>query len=175
MGRRYEYSGDEVAAAFGAAGLGAPTQRLLGLDSSGGDIYGRGLAARWWSAHRRGRSESKAAARRELAEDIQAGLETTRIGMHRVEKIIDVRRPDKRRGLQLEVLIQYAGVQYFSRAPWPPEWVSVSVLTADLASEARRMEGERWEATRFRERPEGSRKCARLQREDGMRTADEAV
>ena len=29
--------------------------------------------------------------------------------MHSVERLLDVRHPDKRRGLQLEVLVQYAG------------------------------------------------------------------
>ena len=81
--------------------------------------------------------------------------------MHKVEKLLDVWRPARRKGLQLQVLVQYEGVDYFSRQAWKPEWVNVSHLTQDLVMEARRMEEERWPREAFRARPAESRKSAR--------------
>ena len=67
------------------------------------------MGARWRVARSRGKQASKAAARRERADDIQAGLETSAWGWHVVRSILGVRRPTPRRGRQLDVLVVGAG------------------------------------------------------------------
>ena len=81
-------------------------------------------------------------------------------GKWAVEKLLDVRRPEQRRGTQLEVQVQWRGADPWDR-PWPIEWQPLRWLTHDLKLEARRMERRRWPSG-WASRPEGSRHCSRL-------------
>lgn len=146
----------EAAAAGGIPESQVPWRRIGG----GHGTQGRGMGARWRVARSRGKQASKAAARRERAEDIQAGLETSAWGWHVVRSILSVRRPTPRRGRQLDVLVEWAGADYFSQQPYAPAWVSITALRAELAAEARAMEEVRW--PRLEQAvPEGSRKQPR--------------
>ena len=118
------------------------------------------MGARWRVARARGKQASKAAARRERADDIQAGLETSAWGWHVVRSILDARRPTPRRGRQLDVLVEWEGADYFSRQPYAPSWVSVTALRMELAAEARSMEAVKWPRVE-QAVPEGSRKQPR--------------
>ena len=74
--------------------------------------------------------------------------------------VLSVRRPTPRRGRQLDVLVEWAGADYFSQQPYAPTWVSITALRAELAAEARAMEAARW--PRLEQAvPEGSRKQPR--------------
>ena len=81
-------------------------------------------------------------------------------GKWAVEKLLDVRKPEQRRGTQLEVQVQWRGADPWDR-PWPIEWKPLRWLTHDLKLEARRMERRRWPMG-WATRPEGSRHCSRL-------------
>ena len=56
--------------------------------------------------------------------DKQYSTNTSSRGWHEwhvVSRLLDVRRPVARRGLQLDVLVQWEGVEYFTQRPHPPE------------------------------------------------------
>ena len=71
---------------------------------------------------------------------VHAGHESDRFGFWAVDAVVDVRRPVKRRGQQLDVLVQFAGCDPLSKAPWPQQWVSITWLKPDLKEIARAME-----------------------------------
>ena len=102
------------------------------------------MAARWRAARSRGKLAGKTQGRKEWAADVEAGLETSARGWHVVDRILDIRRPVPRRGRQLEVKVQWAGVEYFTQRPYAPEWKSVTELRPTLAATARDMEAARW-------------------------------
>ena len=52
-----------------------------------------------------------------------------------VARLVDVRQPIPRRGRQLEVLVKWECVEYFSQRPYPPGWRSVTELTTALAGQ----------------------------------------
>ena len=91
---------------------------------------------------------------------MEAGLETSSRGWHVVARLVDVRRPVPRRELQLDVLVEWEGVEYFTQQPHPPAWLPVTSLRPELAAEARAMEAARWPPERA-EIPEGTRKQPR--------------
>ena len=142
--------------AAGALGDSIPWRR----EGSGNSARGRSITARWRAARAWGRAPSKAAMRREWAADVEAGLETSSRGWHVVARLVDVRRSVPRRGLQLDVLVEWEGVEYFTQRPYPPAWLPVTSLRPELAAEARVMEAARWPPERI-EIPEGTRKQPR--------------
>jgi len=77
-----------------------------------------------------------------------------------VRSILDVRRPIPRRGRQLDVLVEWAGADDFSRQPYAPSSVSITALRMELATEARSMEATKWPRVE-QAVPEGSRKQPR--------------
>jgi hypothetical protein len=72
--------------------------------------------------------------------NVQDGHEPDRFGFWAVEKLIRVRRPVRRRGRQLEALVQFAGRDPISKEPWPTEWIDIKLLKVDLKRQAREME-----------------------------------
>ena len=86
----------------------------------------------WW---RRGGGKRRAEWLRGF--DVQAGLMDRR-GRH----VVDVRRPAARRGLQLEALLRWRGVNPATGTAWVDEWkpVTAHYLTEDVRMKARRME-----------------------------------
>ena len=64
-------------------------------------------------------------------------------GLYVISDILDVQRP----GLppRLNVLVQAEGVDLSTGLPWPPEWIPISRLSADLRRQARQMELERYD------------------------------
>ena len=79
---------------------------------------------------REGKKASKAAERAERADDLQTGLETitgderTRVACS-AEHLGRAGRPIPRRSQQLDVLVEWEGVDDFSQQPYVPSWVSV--------------------------------------------------
>ena len=72
--------------------------------------------------------------------DVHAGLEADGHDRWRVERLVQVQRPQGRRGPMLDVLVEWRGADSISGQAWGCEWVRVSRLTADLKAEARAME-----------------------------------
>ena len=79
-------------------------------------------------------------------------------------RVLGVERPAGRRGLQLDVLVEWAGVDVGTGRRWGAEWVPVTWCTGDVRAEARRLEEVRYgqAGRRAAERPEGCRKSPRL-------------
>ena len=77
---------------------------------------------------------------------VHAGHEADRFGFWAVERILDVRRPARRQGRQLDVHVRFSGVDPLSKALWPTQWVPVTWLKADLRKVAREMEKEKVKA-----------------------------
>jgi hypothetical protein len=75
---------------------------------------------------------------------------------------MNVRRPEHRHGQQLEVQVEWAGVDTMSGAAWSVEWVAITWCTGDVREEARRMEEAMYPAARRAEAAKGSRKSPRL-------------
>ena len=72
---------------------------------------------------------------------VQEGHEPDRFGFWAVESVLSVRRPVARRGRQLEVLVQFKGLDPVSKAPWPSEWIPISwIKSGELKECARAME-----------------------------------
>ena len=112
------------------------------IEFAGSSAHSRdGLAARAFST----RSKLRWCGGRRLFDklkgiDVQSGHEPDRFGFWAVERLIRVRRPARRRGRQLEVLVQFAGLDPISKEPWPTEWIDIKLLKADLKRLAREME-----------------------------------
>ena len=120
----------------------------------------RAVTARaWW---RRGGGRSRA--ERLRGEEIQEGRMTDSRGRHALEGVLDVRRPEGRRGRQLEALLRWRGVNPASGTRWKDEWkpVSAHYLTEDMRAKARRMEGVKYGKRPAERRVEGERRSMRL-------------
>jgi len=85
-------------------------------------------------------------------------------GRWRVARVLGVERPAGRRGLQLNVLVEWAGVDVETGNRWGAEWVPVTWCTGDVRAEARRMEAVQYgqAGRRAAEPPAGCRKSPRL-------------
>ena len=77
-------------------------------------------------------------------------------------EVIAVRRPAKRKGQQLEVLVRYKGTDADGQA-WSDEWRSISDVTNDLKLEARRMEKVKYPEVKAARRPRGTRVSPRME------------
>ena len=120
----------------------------------------RAVTARaWW---RRGGGRSRA--ERLRGEEIQEGRMTDSRGRHALEGGLDVRRPEGRRGRQLEALLRWRGINPASGMRWKDEWkpVSAHYLTEDMRAKARRMEGVKYGKRPAERRVEGERRSMRL-------------
>jgi len=78
--------------------------------------------------------------------DVAAGLEGDRFGRWAVDKVLDVARPERRKGRMLDVQVSWKGgaVRDEEGEGWQPTWVSISLLTRDLNKVAREMEEEKY-------------------------------
>ena len=94
--------------------------------------------------------------------EVDEGREADKKGRWRVARVMDVRRPEGRHGRQLEVQVEWAGVDTLSGAAWSVEWVTIAWCTGDVRKEARRLEERRYPAARAAAGPGGSRKSPRL-------------
>ena len=85
-------------------------------------------------------------------------------GRWRVAHVLGVERPVGRRGQQLDVLVEWAGVDPLTGGRWAVSWVPITWCSADVRAEARRLEEEKYKAAarRAAERPADSRKSPRL-------------
>ena len=94
--------------------------------------------------------------------EVDEGREADKRGRWRVARVMDVRRPEGRRGRQLEVQVEWAGVDTLSGAAWSVEWVNIVWCTGDVRKEARRLEERRYPTARAAAGSTGSRKSPRL-------------
>ena len=94
--------------------------------------------------------------------EVDEGREADPRGRWRVARVMDVRRPMHRHGRQLEVQVEWAGVDTRSGAAWSVEWVALAWCTGDVREEARRLEGVKYPTARAERAPLGSRKSPRL-------------
>ena len=105
------------------------------------------------------RAWSRAGGRRVLAWlrrwDVHAGLEADSYGRWRVERIVQVQRPDVRHGRQLDALVEWRGADALTGQAWGCGWVAVSWLTEDLKVEARQMEASAYPAPHPSRRQDG--------------------
>ena len=95
--------------------------------------------------------------------EVDEGREADSRGRWRVVRVLDVRRPAHRQGRQLEVRLEWAGVDTASGEAWAMDWRPLSYCTADVRREARLMELTKYPAPRTAEPPVGSRKSPRLE------------
>ena len=98
--------------------------------------------------------------------EVDEGREADARGRWRVRRVVEVERPAGRRGVQLDVLIEWEGADVAgSGGAWGVSWVPVTWCTADVKAEARRMEVERYVAAAAAgtERRVGARKSPRLE------------
>ena len=94
--------------------------------------------------------------------EVDEGREADSRGRWRVARVMNVRRPEHRHGQQLEVQVEWAGVDTMSGAAWSVEWVAITWCTGDVREEARRMEEAMYPTARRAEAAKGSRKSPRL-------------
>ena len=103
-------------------------------------------------------------------EGAATGLSADESGYWAVHDVLDVRRPAKRKGQQLEVLISWAAHNWAGR-PWDDEWRPITCLKRQryggcdgLYEKARAMEAMKYGAVRgvAREESEGERRSPRL-------------
>ena len=97
--------------------------------------------------------------------EVDEGREADSRGRWRVVRVLDVRRPAYRQGRQLEVRLEWAGVDTASGEAWATDWRPLSYCTADVRREARLMELVKYPRPRTAEPPVGSRKSPRLEEE----------
>ena len=85
-------------------------------------------------------------------------------GRHALQEVVEVRRPAKRRGRQLEALLRWRGVDPATGVAWADEWKPVSArnFTEDVLAKARRMEAAKYGKRPAQLRVEGERRSARL-------------
>ena len=89
-------------------------------------------------------------------------------------RVLNVRRPAHRQGRQLEVQLEWAGVDTDGSGKRAVDWRPLSYCTADVRLEARQMELTVYPAPRTAEPPVGSRKSPRLEEEAGAGAAQAA-
>ena len=86
-------------------------------------------------------------------------------------RLVEVKRPTVRHGQQLEVLVEWAGVDTTTGKAWAATWTSVTQLRDDLKPQARAMEAARYPQKR---KAEGTavaeRKSPRLHAPDAAAT-----
>ena len=134
-------------------------------DGEGGEVDWASLDGRRVAARRRWRDGG---GRKRLAWlrrwEADEGRAADPRGRWRVARVLGVERPAGRRGLQLDVLVEWAGVDVGTGRRWGAEWVPVTWCTGDVRAEARRLEEEKYKAAarRAAERPVDSRKSPRL-------------
>ena len=92
-----------------------------------------------------------------------------RRGRWPVEALLDVRRPEERHGLQLEVLVRWRGEDPVTGAYWGEEWRNIMDLTGDLKEEARRKERSKYPKRAALVPLQGQRSSERLREGDGKR------
>ena len=78
-----------------------------------------------------------------------------------------MRRPERRLGRQLEVQVEWAGVDTATGEAWGVEWVSLTWCTADVRAEARRLEEATYPRRRVATPTQGSRKSPRWATDGG--------
>ena len=146
---RAAHGGVGWAAIFGARG------RVLRVGGCGADsLEDLALAARRRWRRGGGRRQLEWLRRWEVDE----GREADSRGRWRVARIVSVARPARRYGQQLDVQVEWAGVDTLSGSALGVGWVSVTWCTPDVQAEARRMEGEAYPAARAAPPVEGSRR-----------------
>ena len=103
--------------------------------------------------------------------EIDEGREADAGGWWRVARLVEVKRPTVRHGQQLEVLVEWAGVDTTTGKAWAATWTSVTQLRDDLKPQARAMEAARYPQKR---KAEGTavaeRKSPRLHAPDAAAT-----
>ena len=72
--------------------------------------------------------------------EVDEGREADSHGRWRVVRVLNVWRPVHRQGRQLEVQLEWAGVDTASGEAWAVDWWPLSYCTADVRREARQME-----------------------------------
>jgi hypothetical protein len=144
------------------AALGA----LLGRATFGVEVITMDVRYLDFRAHEARRRWADGGGRRRLEWlrrwEVDEGREADPRGRWRVARVMDVRRPMHRHGRQLEVQVEWAGVDTRSGAAWSVEWVALAWCTGDVREEARRMEEAMYPAARRAEAAKGSRKSPRL-------------
>ena len=121
----------------------------------------RAESARGWWRRGGGRKQAE----RLRGEEVAEGRMGDSHGRWALEAIVEVRRPAKRRGMQLKALLRWRGVNPASGVVWAEEWKPVTqhYLTEDMRMKARRMEAARYGKRAAVQRLEGERRSARLQ------------
>ena len=118
----------------------------------------------WW---RRGGGRRRAEWLR--GTEVQEGRMADKRGRWPVEALLDVRRPEERHGLQLEVLVRWRGEDPVTGAYWGEEWRNIMDLTGDLKEGARRMERTKYPKRAALEPVQGQRSSERLREGGGKR------
>ena len=99
--------------------------------------------------------------------EIDEGREADSRGRWRVARVVGVRRPERRLGRQLEVQVEWAGVDASTGEAWGVEWVPLAWCTADVRAEARRLEEAAFPRPRAATPATGSRKSPRWATDGG--------
>ena len=98
--------------------------------------------------------------------EVDEGREADVRGRWRVRRVVEVERPVGRRGVQLNVLLEWEGTDVAgSGGAWGVSWVPVTWCTADVKAEARRLEAVRYDTAEAAGtgRRAGARKSPRLE------------
>jgi len=98
--------------------------------------------------------------------EVDEGREADARGRWRVRRVVEVERPARRHGGQLDVLLEWEGVDvHGAGGEWGVSWVPVTWCTADIKAGARRLEAVTYAAAGGvgTERRVGSRKSPRLE------------
>ena len=74
--------------------------------------------------------------------DVHDGLYADKCERWKVRRIIQVQRPEHRKGQQLEVQVEWEGMDTITKTAWGIEWIKVGWLTDDLKVVAREKEKE---------------------------------
>ena len=90
------------------------------------------------------------------------GREADKRGRWRVGRVLGIRRPAHRRGRQLEVQIEWAGVDTASGHAWGVAWIPIMWCTVDVRVEARRLEQVQFPCRKRAAAAVASRKSPRL-------------
>ena len=90
--------------------------------------------------------------------EIDEGREADAGGWWRVARLVEVERPTGRHGQQLDVLVEWAGVDTGTGRAWATSWIAVTQLREDLKLQARSMEAARYPLKR---KAEGAAVAAR--------------
>ena len=83
------------------------------------------------------KQQRRAVAKRAVMREVWAGGEADDAGRWAVEALLQVRRPDVRRGRALELLVRWADDRGMA---WSDSWISIAMVSRDLRDQAREME-----------------------------------